>query len=97
MEDFLVRHTLINSSQHGFLKVRSCLANMLLFLEEITKRLDEGSPVDIIYLDFQKAFNKVPNQRLLHKLKAHDIGDGVPNQIYKLKVHDIGDGITDWI
>ena len=77
MVDFLVRHTLLNPSQHGFLKVRSCLTNMLCFLEEITKLMDEGSPVDIIYLDFQKAFDKVPNQRLLLKLKAHGIGNGV--------------------
>ena len=39
--------------------------------------IDEGSPVDIIYLDFQKAFYKVPHQRLLLKLKALGIGDGI--------------------
>ena len=32
------------------------------FLEEITKWVDDGSPVDVIYLDFQKAFDKVPHQ-----------------------------------
>ena len=48
---------------------------MLCFLEEITKWIDVGSPVDIIYLDFQKAFDKVPHQRSLHKLKVHGIGD----------------------
>ena len=36
-----------------------------------------GSPVDIIYLDFQKAFEKVLHQRLVLKLKAHGIGDGI--------------------
>ena len=77
MVDFLVRHKLLNSSQHGFLKARSCLTNMLCFSEEITKWIDEGSPVDIIYLDFQKVFDKVPHQRLLLKLKAHGIGDGI--------------------
>ena len=61
MVDFLVKHKLLNSSQHGFLKARSCLTNMLCFLEEITKWIDVGSPVDIIYLDFQKAFDKVPH------------------------------------
>ena len=50
---------------------------MLCFLEEITKWVDEGSPIDIIYLDFQKAFDKVPHQRLLLKLKAYFIGDGI--------------------
>ena len=74
MVGFLVRHKLLNPSQHGFLKVRSCLTNMLCFLERIKKWIDEGSPVDIIYLDFQKAFDNVPHQRLLLKLKAHGIG-----------------------
>ena len=55
---------------------------MLCFLEEITKWIDEGSPVDIIYLDFQKSFDKVSLQRLLLKLKAHGI---------------TVDGIIDWI
>ena len=81
MVDFLVKHTLLNSSQHGFLKARSCLTNMLCFLEEITKWIDVGSPVDIIYLDFQKAFDKVPHQRLLLKLKAHGIGDSITDWI----------------
>ena len=81
MVDFLVKHKLLNSSQHGFLKARSCLTNMLCFLEEITKWIDEGSPVDIIYLDFQKAFDKVPHQRLLLKLKAHGIGDSITDWI----------------
>ena len=71
--DFLVRHKLLNPSQHGFLKARSYLTNMLCFLEETTKWLDEGSPVDIIYLDSQKLFEKVPHQRILLKLKAHGI------------------------
>ena len=81
MVEFLVKHKLLNSSQHGFLKARSCLTNMLSFLEEITKWIDMGSPVDIIYLDFQKAFDKVPHQRLLLKLKAHGIGDSITDWI----------------
>ena len=42
MVDFLVRHNLLNSSQNGFLKVRSCLTNILCFLEEITKWIHKG-------------------------------------------------------
>ena len=63
MMDFLIKQKLINPSQHGFLKAKSCPTNLLCcFLEEITKWVDEGSPVDVIYLDFQKAFDKVPHQ-----------------------------------
>ena len=81
MVDFLVRPTLLNPSQHGFLKAMSCLTNMLCFLEKITKWIDKGSPVDIIYLDFHKGFDKVPHQRILLKLKAHGIGNGIINWI----------------
>ena len=75
--DFLVKHKLINTSQHGFLKARSCLTNLLCFFEEITKWVDDGSPVDVIYLDFQKAFDKVPHQRLILKLKSHGMGNSI--------------------
>ena len=53
----------------------------LCYLEEITKWVDEGSPVDVIYLDFQKAFDKVPHQRLILKLKSHGMGNSIINWI----------------
>ena len=53
--DLLVKNKLINPSQHGFLKAMSCLTNMLCFLEDVTKWVDDGSPVDIIYLDLKKS------------------------------------------
>ena len=51
--EFLVKHKLINTSQHGFLNARSCLTNLLCFLKKITKRVDVRSPVDVVYLVFQ--------------------------------------------
>ena len=95
MVDFLVRHKLLNSSQHGFLKARSCITNMLFFLEEITKWIDEGSPVDIIYLDFQKAFDNGPHKRLLLKLKARGIGDGTVDWIEQWRVVVDGE-VSNW-
>ena len=68
MMDFLIKHKLITPSQHAILKAKSCLTNLLCFLEEITKWVDDGSPVDVICLDFQKVFEKVPYQRLILKL-----------------------------
>jgi ribonucleases P/MRP protein subunit RPP40 len=67
------KHSLIRQSQHGFTKGRSCLTNLLEFLETVTYNLDEGKSVDIIYLDFAKAFDKVPYQRLFKKLFSHGI------------------------
>ena len=53
----------------------------VMFFEEITKWVDDGSPVDVIYLDFQKAFDKVPHQRLILKLKSHGMGTSIINWI----------------
>ena len=54
---------------------------IVMFFEEITKWVDEGSPVDVIYLDFQKAFVKVPHQRRILKLKSHGTGNSIINWI----------------
>ena len=43
--------------------------------------MDEGRPVDIIYLDFANAFHKVPCQRLFKKLGAHGIGGSISRWI----------------
>ena len=72
--DHLEKHKLIRNSQHGFQAGKSCVTNLLEFLEEVTKDIDEGKPVDIIYMDFMKAFDKVPHKRLIKKIKQHGIG-----------------------
>ena len=71
--DHLICNQLIKDTQHGFMPNRSCATNLLEFLEIVTKEFDEGHPLDIIYLDFSKAFDKVPHLRLIEKLKAHSI------------------------
>jgi hypothetical protein len=71
------RFNLIRNSQHGFRAKRSCLTNLLEFLEFVTVYIDKGLPVDAIYLDFQKAFDKVPHERLLRKVAAHGISGNV--------------------
>jgi len=77
----LQAHNLINPSQHGFMAGRSCCTNLVEFMEEVTRSVDEGAAVDIIYLDFAKAFDKVPKERLLEKLRAHGIKGQVLNWI----------------
>ena len=49
---FLSENKLLNTSQHGFVSHRSCLTNLLEYLETLTKLLDEGHMVDVFYLDF---------------------------------------------
>ena len=69
----LERHGLIRDSQHGFVKGRSCLTNLIEFFEHVTKCVDEGSVVDVVYMDFSKTFDKVPHGRLIKKVNAHGI------------------------
>ncbi|CAM4685396.1 unnamed protein product [Lepidochelys kempii] len=66
-------HKLLHKSQHGFCKGKSCLTNLLEFFEAVNKHVDKGDPVDIVYLDFQKGFDRVPHPRLLCKLSCHGI------------------------
>ncbi|XP_041483858.1 uncharacterized protein LOC121430607 [Lytechinus variegatus] len=68
------KHKLIYDTQHGFTKGRSTTTNLLEYLEIITKRVDEGTPVDVVYLDLAKAFDTVPHKRLIRKIEAHGIG-----------------------
>ena len=51
----------------------SCATNLLEFLEKATLAVDEGKAMDVVFLDFAKAFDKVPRERLLKKLYAHGV------------------------
>jgi hypothetical protein len=64
MMEHLTRHNLISESQHGFMHGKSCCTNLLEFMEGVTGAVDDNKPVDIIYLDFTKAFDKVPRENL---------------------------------
>ena len=66
----LINNNLLIESQHGFMQKKSCLTNLIEYLDELTRLVDEGHSVDVVYLDFSKAFDKVPHVRLLAKLEA---------------------------
>ena len=72
-------NNLFVEEQHGFIAGKSCTTQLLEFMEEITEALDRGDDVDVIYLDFAKAFDKVPHQRLLAKLHGYGI-QGKPHE-----------------
>ena len=62
---FLDQKGCLNSTQHGFRPGRSCLLDVF---DNIMHMLDSDSSVDMVYLDFSKAFDKVDHGILLHKL-----------------------------
>lgn len=81
IEKHITQFNLIKNSQHGFRKGKSCLTNLLSFLDFITDKLDNGENIDVIYLDFSKAFDKVPHKRLISKLQSFGISENFRNWI----------------
>ncbi|GAB0176192.1 mitochondrial enolase superfamily member 1 [Grus japonensis] len=63
----------IRPSQHVFMKGRSCLTNLISFYGKVTHLVDEGKAVDVIYLDFSKAFDTISHSIFLEKLAAHGL------------------------
>jgi len=76
MEHFKVNN-LFNDNQYGFIKGRSTNLQLLSVLDKWTKDLDDGGQIDVIYTDFEKAFDKVPHRRLISKLKSYGINSGI--------------------
>lgn len=70
---FLLDDRTIPQQQHGFLPGRSTITNLTTCLEEWTKSFDNNIQTDVVYLDFEKAFDKVCHGMLLHKLEHHGI------------------------
>ena len=85
MMSHLEHNKLILDSQHGFRSSRSCLTNLVDFFHDMFSIYDRSRAVGILYLDFRKAFDKVPHKRLMAKVRSLGIID------------EVGDWIEDWL
>jgi len=98
----LESNLLIQNSQHGFRKGRSCSTNLLEFLDKVSGCVDSGDNVDIVFLDFAKAFDKVSYWKLLLKLQAHGIEgklldwitQWLKNRVQRVRIRGIE---SDWL
>ena len=67
---FLISKGYLNPPQHGFREGCPCLSALLNVLDDITHLMSDGNTIDMVYLDFAKAFDKVDHRVLLHKIKT---------------------------
>ncbi|MCS5551394.1 MAG: reverse transcriptase family protein, partial [Gammaproteobacteria bacterium] len=77
----LDKSKILTDAQHGFRARRSCETQLVQTLDSIIKSIANNKQVDIVLLDFSKAFDKVPHTRLLHKLEHYGIRDNTLNWI----------------
>ena len=72
---------LFSQKQYGFITGRSIVLQLINVLDNWTLGLDNGNYTDVIYMDFQKAFNTVPHKRLINKLDSYNISNELINWI----------------
>ena len=85
IRDDLIRRCdhLIDSRQHGFMLEKSCTTQLVSFCDSLALSLNENIRTDVVYFDFQKAFDSVNHDIILHKLK-HQYGiDGSLLRFFK--------------
>ena len=83
VREVIIQHIKTNdiiiNQQYGFREKRGCILQLLTVLDKLVTSLENGNPVDMIYLDIQEAFDSVPHKRLIKKIKCL----GIDGNIYK--------------
>ncbi len=93
---YLKKASLLSDAQHGFVPRRSCLTNLIIAEELITGMTDQGEPVDVVYLDFSKAFDSVCHRLLIKKMEAMGthpkinrwVEESLNNRTFRVKLGD---------
>ncbi|CAH8638517.1 unnamed protein product [Dicrocoelium dendriticum] len=92
---------LLTPAQHGFRMGYSCVTNLLVTRQEWLQALNRGKSVDVIYIDFSKAFDKVNHEVLLDRLRSCGVGGSLHRWIHEFLVGrkwrvQVDGHLTDW-
>ena len=75
--DHLERNKILTSLNHGFRSGYSCETQLVTTVLDLLGKFDTGSQIDMIILDFSKAFDTVPHSKLLHKMKLYGVDGNI--------------------
>ena len=98
---FHIPNKLFSIFQYGFIERRSTTLQLLYVLHEWTEILGSGGTIDVVYIDFMKAFDKVSHARLQKKLESYGIGGNLLKWISSFptgrrqRVH-VGSATSEW-
>ena len=101
MMEHLIVNKLLANEQHGFVNAKGCCSNLLEALDFITKAIEAGIDIDLIFLDFAKAFDSVSLLKLCCKLYAYGFRSHILNWC-KAFLSDrqqrvvLGDFLSEW-
>ena len=92
----LHEHNILTDCQHGFRARRSCETQLLTLAQELLAGLDKKHQHDLIILDFSKAFDRVPHQRLMKKLDHYGIRGSTYNWIRAFLTDRTQQVLVEW-
>ena len=79
--EYVLTNIFISKNQYGFIKGRSTVLQLLKIFDDWTECLESGGQIDCVYMDFEKAFDTVPHERLISKLKSYNIDSTIINWV----------------
>ncbi len=82
-------YSILTEKQHGFRSKHSCESQLILTVNDLAQCLDDKSQIDMIIMDFTKAFDSVPHNRLLLKLNRYGISDNIHRWIGNFLKHRV--------
>jgi len=98
----MIDNGILSEYQHGFVHGRSCTTQLLKVFDKWTEILDQGGAIDVVYLDFAKAFDTVPHIHLMNKLERYGVSGKLLEWIRQFLIgrkqrFGVAGSFSDWI